>query len=437
MFRQSAPNTVFSRHSHRDKTFGWLRSQPAIIRRSGLRVLQVHNRYQLAGGEDVVTQAERRLLEQYGHEVDVLDADNAEITGLGGRAKAALGAIYSPAAKALVTARIESFRPHVVHVHNFFPLFSPSVYYACQQATVPVAQTVHNYRLICPNSQLLRDGHVCEDCVGKQFPWPGVLHACYRNSPAGSASVAAMIAIHHQLGTWANKVDAFIATTNFSRNKLIEGGLPAEKIIVKPNFVHDPGHVSDRKNSFALFVGRLSPEKGIATLLTAWEHLPGVIPLKVVGTGPLAEEIDQRSAPGRVEPLGRQPSEKIQALMRDASFLVFPSVWYEGLPMVIVEAFSVGLPVIASNLGSMTSLVEHGRTGLHFRPGDAADLAEKVEWAVAHHDEIARMRRDARAEYVAKYTPERNYEMLMAIYRQVINGRKSKTVDFSGTEIVG
>jgi glycosyltransferase involved in cell wall biosynthesis len=401
-----------------------------------MRVLLLHNRYRQAGGEDIVVRAERELLEKYGHEVDLLEADNSEIAGLAGRVRAALGTIYSPAAKRQVDARIARFRPNVVHVHNFFPLLSPSIYYACREASVPVVQTLHNYRLICPNAQLLRDGHVCEDCLGKIVPWPGVLHACYRGSRVGSAAVAAMIGMHRRMGTWKNAVDVFIATTDFSRNKLIEGGLPAEKIAVKPNFVDDPGRVGDGCGGFALFVGRLSPEKGISTLISAWESAKSGIPLKIAGDGPLAEGIARSAARERIEYLGAQPREKIQALMRDAAFLVFPSIWYEGLPMVIVEAFSVGLPVITSNLGSMASLVEHGRTGLHFGPGDARDLATKIEWAVGHPEEMARMRGEARAEYLAKYTPERNYEMLMEIYGRVTGAKKGAKAGVPHAEIV-
>jgi glycosyltransferase involved in cell wall biosynthesis len=402
-----------------------------------MRVLVLHNRYQQAGGEDVVVQAERELLVRHRHDVELFEADNTEIAGLGDRMRAALGTVYSLGTRKRVAARITSFQPDLVHTHNFFPLLSPSVYYACHEASVPVVQTLHNYRLICPNAQLLRDGNICEDCLGKSVPWPGVVHACYRGSRMGTAAVAMMISVHRRMGTWANVVDEFVALTDFSRNKLIEGGLPAEKITVKPNFVADPGSAGNGRGGIALFIGRLSAEKGVTTLLSAWERLNRAIPLKVAGDGPLADQVRRALAHGSVEYLGAQPRERVQALMRDAAFLVFPSVWYEGLPMVIIEAFSVGLPVIASNLGSMASLVEHGRTGLHFRAGDAGDLAAKVEWAVSHPEEMARMRRETRAEYLAKYTPERNYEMLMEIYGRVTGKKQEVKTGLSHSEIVG
>lgn len=372
--------------------------------------------------------AERDLLESHGHDVDVLEADNAEITGIARRVKAAFGMIYSPEAKSRVAQLIGEFQPDVVHVHNFFPLLSPSIYYSCREAGIPVVQTLHNYRLICPNAQLLRDGRVCEDCVGKAFAWPGVLHGCYRGSRTASAAVAAMIAVNRRMGTWNSAVDIFIATTDFARSKLIEGGLPAERIAVKPNFAPDPGGMGDGDGGFALFVGRLSAEKGITTLLSAWDLLHGLVPLKVVGDGPSSEEVARCVATGRIEYIRSQPHQKILSLMSGAAFLLFPSVCYEGLPMVIVEAFSVGLPVLASKLGSMASLIEHGRTGLHYLPGDAEDLAASVRWAVANREEIDRMRREARAEYLLKYTPDRNYQLLMDIYDFAIRSRSCSSI---------
>jgi glycosyltransferase involved in cell wall biosynthesis len=391
-----------------------------------VRILQLHNLYRQEGGEDVAVHSERELLRACGHSVDLLEARNSEILGLTGKVKASLSTIYSPGAKERVAARIAAVQPDVVHVHNFFPLLSPSIYYACSEAGVPVVQTLHNYVLICPNGQLLRDGHVCEDCLGSQVPWRSVLHGCYRGGRAGSVAVTTMLATHRFLETWEKKVDAYIALTDFSREKLIEGGLPANKISVKPNFAPDAGRASGRRGNFGLFVGRLSREKGIATLLSAWERVDGKAPLKVAGDGPLAEHVARAGSEARIDYLGMQPRDEVRKLMEEAAFLVLPSIWYEGFPMVIVEAFSVGLPVIASNLGSMATLVEHRRTGLHFRPGDAEDLAAKIDWAVNHPEEMARMGHEARKEYLAKYTPEHNYEMLMEIYRQVTSGKKAE-----------
>lgn len=390
-----------------------------------MRLLQLHNRYQRPGGEDVVVRAERELLKNHGHIVDLLEVDNAGIVGFAGKMKTALGTIYSPEAKRRLAARISSFHPHVVHVHNFFPLLSPSIYWACREAGVPVVQTLHNYRLICPNGLLLRSGLPCEDCVGTKFAWPGVLHACYRGSRLGTASVAMMANAHRWLGTWSNRVDIFIALSEFAKKKLAEGGLPREKINIKPNFVSDSGSLGDGSGGFALFVGRLSQEKGIELLLSARKRLRTTILLKIVGDGPQSNRVIEATKDCGIDYLGHLSQDQVRQLMEQASFLIHPSFCYENCPLAIVEAFSVGLPVVAAGQGSMASIVEDGRTGLHFRPGDAEDLAAKIEWAVGHREQMASMGREARAEYLAKYTPERNYEMLTQIYSQV-TGREQQ-----------
>jgi len=233
----------------------------------------------------------------------------------------------------------------------------------------------------------------------------------------GSAVLATMQSVHRARGTWKERVNVYIALTEFARHKFIEAGLPADKIVLKPNFLFpDPG-LQEMNGDYALFVGRLSPEKGISTMLAAWQTLGSQIPLKIVGDGPLADEVAtaESQIPG-VEWLGRQPQEEVQKLMQNARMLVFPSVWYEGFPMVIVEAYAVGLPVVASNLGSLSSLVDPGRTGIHFRPGDPEDLAAQVEWAVTHPEKLGQMGREARREFEANYTAEANYRRLIEIY---------------------
>jgi glycosyltransferase involved in cell wall biosynthesis len=389
-----------------------------------VRILFAHDRYRNLGGEDLAAKVEMELLARHGHSSELFDADNSEIVGLYGNAKAALGTVYSPASKKKFAARIESFRPDVVQVFNFFPLLSPSIHYACQEAGVPLVQKISNFRLICPGALLMRDGKVCEKCVGKLAAWPSVRHACYRGSRAGTAVVAAMLAAHRLLGTWEKTVDAYIARTRFSRSKLIEGGLPAEKIAIVPSFAPDPGKIGDGDGGFALFAGRLSAEKGMATLLAAWKRLHGSpLRLKVAGDGPLIAEVVRHAGGSRVEYLGALPREEIQALLRRASLLVYPSVCYENFPLSIVEAFASGVPVIASGMGAMREIIDNGRTGLHFRPSDPEDLAAKIDWASRHPAEMACMRREARAEYLAKYTPEQNYQLLLELYRRAIAAR--------------
>jgi glycosyltransferase involved in cell wall biosynthesis len=381
-----------------------------------MRVLQIHNRYQIAGGEDVVVASERALLEAHGHTVEVVGADNADIGAGISRARTALRTIYSPAARRQVADAIARFRPDIVHVHNFFPLLSPSVYLAAGDAGIPVVQTLHNYRLICPAALCYRDGRVCEDCVGNRLAWPGIQHACYRNSRPGTAAVAAMLAVHRLWRTWDLRVDCYVALTEFARSLFIGGGLPAGKIVVKPNFVHPTPTVGRGGGGFALYVGRLSTEKGLEPMVQTWQRLGERLPLKIVGDGPWRPA----RIPAGVSLLGHRSRQEVMELMREAMVLVFPSVWYEGFPVTIAEAFAVGLPVIASNLGSMAMIVKHRQTGRLFRAGDPADLAAQVEWMLAHPAEWQAMRRNARAEFEAKYTAERNYEMLMEIYRQAL-----------------
>lgn len=370
---------------------------------------------------------ERELLKRNGHTVDFLEMDNAEIVGFLRKAQTALDAVYSLTAKRILRDRIRAFKPDVVHIFNFFPLLSPSIYYACREAGVPVIQKISNFRLICPSALLLRDGKICEDCLGKLIPWPGVLHACYRDSRIGSTVVATMLSTHRLLGTWQRAVDAYIARTNFSRDKLIEGGLPAEKIGVVPSFAPDPGN-PDGNGRFAFFAGRLSQEKGIATLLSAWRRLNGSSPsLKVAGDGPMKDEVIRSANEGHIEYVGPLSREKVQTLMREAAFLVFPSICYENFPLSIVESFASGVPVVASGVGAMAEIIDDGRTGVHFRAGDPEDLATKVQWMSNHPAETAQMRRAARNEYLLKYTPDRNYELLMDLYDRVIQARRCPT----------
>lgn len=384
-----------------------------------MRILAHHTHYQQRGGEDESFSAEVAILRQRGHHVVDLAFHNQELDRMPPW-RQGLVTLWNQEAYRRVREAVRQHRPDLVHVHNTFPLASPAVVHAAKAEGVPVVMTLHNYRLLCVNALLFREGRVCEACLGR-LPWRGVVRECYRGSPLASGVVAAMLTTHRALGTWARGVDVYIALTEFARRKFMEGGLPAEKIVVKPNFVHpDPG-AGEGRGGYALFVGRLSPEKGVRTLLQAWVRLQGKVPLKVVGDGPLAGEVRQavKSLAG-MEWLGRRNPDEVYALMRDAAFLVFPSEWYETFGRVAIEAFASGTPVLAANIGAVAEVTDHGRTGLLFRPGDPEDLASKVEWLLTHPGELARMRREARAEYEAKYTAERNYQLLMEIYGQAL-----------------
>lgn len=379
-----------------------------------MRVLLVHNFYRQAGGEDAVFANERALLEGNGQEVREFTIANAAIQGPLGALQTALDAPYSAKARGQMAKALAEHVPDLVHVHNFFPLLTPSIFDACRDARIASVMTLHNYRLICPAATLYRDGQICEECVHRS-PYRAVLHGCYRGSQPGSFAVARMVSYHRKRNTWATRPDRFIALTQFAKQKFVEGGLPAARIQVKPNFLPDDRaaaeHIAGRRGG--LFVGRLSPEKGLGTLLDAWESLD--IPLRLVGEGPLLETVRRRKGDW-IDVAGALPGAAIAGEMGRAAFLVLPSEWYEGFPMVLLEAFRAGLPVIASKLGAMAEIVEDGKTGLHFAPGDASDLAKKVRFAAANPQSMAAMGAHARKAYAKNYTADVNYVRLMEIY---------------------
>lgn len=389
-----------------------------------MKVLVVHNYYQQRAGEDAVFEQECRLLTRFGHTVIPYHRTNKEIeeAGTWGRLRAPLDIIWNARSRREFRALLRAERPDVVHVHNTYFMISPSIFAACQDAGVPVVQTLHNYRLFCPAAVFFRDGKACEDCREYSL-WQGIRHACYHGARSDTTVVAAMIKLNRMLNTWPGNVDEFIALTRFSRRKVVESGLPQERVTVKPNFVDpDPGQGGDARD-YALFVGRLSPEKGAATMLRAWSRLVKPVPLRIAGSGPEQQALEQqarRDGLRNVEFLGHVPRESALGLLRDARFLVFPSVWYEGFPMTICEAFACGTPVICSRMGAMEELVEDNGTGLHFGPGNAEELAARVSWAWDHPDDMRRMGLAARREFEDKYTAERNHPLLLEIYSGAI-----------------
>lgn len=386
-----------------------------------MKVLLVHNFYQQPGGEDSVFKREGHLLEDAGHEVIRYTAHNNLIDGLG-KTQLLKATLWNSAIYRELRKLIHQERPNVVHFHNTFPLISPAAYHAATAENVAVVQTLHNYRLICPAAILFRNSEPCELCCNKTFPWPGIIHACYRESYAGSLTVGIMLGVHRLIHTWDLKVDAYIALTEFARKKFIEGGLPANTITVKPNFIHpDPGP-GEGTGSFAIFVGRLTQEKGIETLLAAWRMIGTSLPLYIVGDGPLGQMVAEAAerSPG-ITWCGRLEQGEAYHLMGEAKFVVVPSIWYETFGLVVIEAFAKGTPVIASKLGALAELILHKKTGLHFKPGDHQDLVEKVDWVQNNPNEVLRMRQEARRQYEEKYTAKGNYESLMEIYHQAMN----------------
>lgn len=389
-----------------------------------MKIVLVHNTYRQSGGEDVVVNAENALLERKGHKVIRYSRSNDEISSMSLPQQIFLvkNIIHSEKSKQQLFALLREQRPDVVHVHNTFMVMSPSVYDACRDAGVPVVQTLHNYRLLCPGWSLSRNGNVCEECIDDGL-WRGVWHGCYRDSRLMTAAVALMTQVHRSKRTWQDSVNRYIALTNFARKKFIQGGLPASTIHVKPNFLEsDPGERSSPGRPI-LFIGRLSTEKGIDVLLDAWQHLNHPVPLVIVGNGPLRKSLEVSVAEKRLSNVtfaGWLSRPEVFAALKNASALIVPSVCYEGFPMTLVEAFASGTPVLGSNLGGVQEIVKDGHNGLHFVAGDAVDLASKVEWAWSHPAELAAMGHAARHDFEQLYTAETNYRSLLQIYENAI-----------------
>ncbi len=392
-------------------------------------ILLVHNYYQQAGGEDQVFSSEAQLLEKRGHKIVRYEVRNDAIRSQW-LAGTAVRTFWNQQEYKKLRGVMRKHKPQLLHVHNTFPLISPAIYYAARAEQVPVVQTLHNYRLLCPSATFFRDGHVCQECTGKRVPWPAVKHACYRASAGGSAVVAGMLSVHRFLGTWNRMVDAYIALTGFSRDLFVKAGFPAHKMFVKPNFTENPSLAWRPADGGAVYAGRLTPEKGIETLLDAWRQLGGTIPLRIIGAGPLADRVRAFAAETpNVTYDGWVDRTRLKEIFLESSFLVVPSTWYEGMPLNVLEAYACGLPVIASNIGGLSEIVRDGQTGLQIAPADGADLAAKVRWAVSHPLDWERMRRQARCEFELKYSDEPAYWGMMQVYHAAIGRFSESSLD--------
>jgi glycosyltransferase involved in cell wall biosynthesis len=388
-----------------------------------MRILKVHSYYTGPGGEDTVFHAESNLLSSRGHDVIEYLEYNQKIAEMNPVAVAVQTLWSRPSYQKFQQFLYEN-QPDLVHFHNIFPLISPSVYYACQELNLPVVQTLDNQRLICPASTFYRNGKLCLDCLGKVPAWPGVLHACYHDSSLHTAIVASMVALHHCLGTWQTQIDTFLCSTNFYRDLFVQVGFPAEKIIVMPHFVQEtPLPVFPKKDGeYALFIGRLDPEKGIKTLLEAWSQLN--FPLKIRGEGRLEEwarGFVKQQGMDNIEFIRRLDKQELSNLIGNARFLIMPSEgYYETFGMVIIESYSRCVPVVASNIGVVPELVSDKETGLLFEPGNAWDLAEKAEWMWRHPAETSKMGMKGLESYRERFTENQCYQTLIGIYEGLL-----------------
>lgn len=380
-----------------------------------MRILIAHSRYRsgAASGENRVVDDEARLLADAGHDVRVWDP-LPETGGAIAQARMGVDAVWSRSAAVAIRRMIGHWPADVVHLHNLFPTLSPAVIRAAAAASVPVVLTLHNYRLMCVPGTLLRDGQICEDCVGRSTPWPGVVHRCYRGSMLGSGALATSLTLHRRLGSF-DRVSLFLAVGTFVRNKHVEAGVPADRIRVKSNFAWPIGRREGR-GDYSLFLGRLAREKGVETILEAWQEAPGE--LLVVGDGPDAERL-RRLAPSRVRFVGGVPASEVPLLIRRARALLLPSIWYEGQPRVVLEAYAAGVPVVATRIGGLEELVVDGQAGLLVDAGDVSSWAVALK-RISDDAECDRLGDGAFAEWTDRYTPERGLRGLEDAYADAL-----------------
>lgn len=370
----------------------------------------------------MVASSEATLLSQEGHEVDVFSRSNDEIkhSGLKGKLVGALSTPWNPVMSRALRARVEEFRPGVVHVHNTFPLLSPAIFHAIGNLAARVL-TLHNYRLFCPAAIPMRDGRVCTDCMDRRSTIPSLFHGCYRDSRFATLPLALSVGLHRAIGTWTKQVDAFICLTEFQRQVMVAAGLPIEKVHVKPNFY--PGNPSVRpwieRKPHIVYVGRLTAEKGVVTLVKAWQKWgPSAPELHVIGSGELRTELERMAEGLPVRFWGQLSPHEVHERISDAKLLILPSEWFETFGLTVVEAFAHGTPAAVSRIGPLPTIVTHRETGIVFDPANVQSLLEEVQSAWLEPGLMQELGCRARAEFESKYTEDKNYTMLMEIYRQ-------------------
>ncbi|WP_242928736.1 glycosyltransferase family 4 protein [Pontibacter vulgaris] len=404
-----------------------------------MKILIIHNKYKEKGGEDNSFAAECAMLSNYGHDVRTLVFDNKDIDSWMAVAKLSYQMFYNSDSAASMEQEILAFRPDVIHVHNFFYVASPSVFYIANKHNIPVVFTVRNFRLICSGAFLLRDGKVCEQCITKQLPLDGIMHGCHRNSRMQTAQLTLMTSLHKMAGTWRNKITRYIVLTEFAKNKLLSSSLKLrpEQIVVKPNCVTDQGYtLPEEREDYFLFVGRLSEEKGLDVLLKARDLVP--YKLKIIGTGPLVPMVEEYAAKySDVEYLGFQDNAFIVDALKKSQALLFPSIWYEGMPRTILEAFSTGTPVIASDIDNINEIVENNYNGIHFKTSSPESLAEVIRnYSPGINPAHRALYEQARQTFIDKFTYEGNYQQLISIYENLITNKERLPEQFPAKELI-
>ncbi|MEO5602398.1 MAG: glycosyltransferase family 4 protein [Cyclobacteriaceae bacterium] len=388
-----------------------------------MKILLVHNRYQQYGGEDATFDSEKELLKKYGHAVKSLVFDNNEIIGLKAKLKLAYELIYNKRSERLMNTVIHNFEPDIIHVHNFFYLASPSIFFSAKNNNIPIIATLQNYRLICAGGLLMRNSQPCELCIQKKFPSYGIRYKCHRNSKVQSAHLIMATGIHKLMDTWNKKVTRYIAVTEFGREKYINSSLrlSPDRIVVKPSSVDDTEiYPYEERQDYFLFIGRLSKEKGIEVLLKAFDSSD--LRLEIIGDGPLKPLVEETASFNQnIQFSGYRDKNYIISRLKKCRAMVFPSVWYECLPITILEAFSTGTPVIISNGGNLNEIVSDGYNGIHFKTNDVPALKNTLQNFHLQHFSLQHLYQNARKTYTEKYTHETNYNNLINIYQTAIN----------------
>ena len=377
------------------------------------RVLILHNRYRQPGGEDVVVASQAKLLREKGHEIHLLEKHNSEIDSYGLFRK--IGLFFqmadNPDSAAEVAKIVREFKPHVAHVHNTLPLLSPSVYAPLNDANVKVIQYLHNYRLLCAAGTLHREGQPCTLCVDGGLKH-AVRHRCWNGSRMASLGFTRMLERHRRARTWLTRVDLFVALNTYMRDLLVQQNLvPKEKIVVQPNFSYPPSFQGGEAGEGFIYTGRLTPEKGLVTLLKAHEKLSGVT-LRIIGDGPLRNTEPIESSV-QAEFLGHLSDEDLRRHVGCSRALVFPSEWQEPFGLSIIEAMALGKPVIASRVAGPMEIVQEGVTGLLFEPGNSAALADCMRRLNEDPKLAVTLGRAGRERFLQEYSPEAGYRRIL------------------------
>ncbi len=388
-----------------------------------MNILQVHNKYKIIGGEWTVLHQEYDLLKRE-HEVDQFIVDNEkELSGLINKFKLIFSTHYNRHSKLKLANTLRKKNYGVMHVHNFFPLLSPSIFEAAREQGVPTVMTLHNYRLIHPNGLMYHNGKIDQRSINGGSAYKCVMDGVYRNSVFQTAVTAHMIEYHRKHGTWSKFPSVFIALSQFSKDKFLEGGLPGERIFIKPNFLKDPLidykdiEINPKKKNRFIYVGRISSEKGVEDLVNCWLMNDIGAELYMVGDGPAKPRLEKLSKRDKsVKWIGEVSRMEILKMFSESKAVIFPTKWFEGQPLVLLEALSMGCPVITSKIGNPQDIIEDGVTGLHFTPGDVRELHQKIKFVQNNPEKLRELSNHARKAYLKKYTPEQNIRQIDEIY---------------------